>query len=125
MHTEERLMSLLAIAEDQQHAVALMIEASQQREEKQQQAFDALMVSMSVSSGVTLLVCAMIVFTAYLYLSHIVDKTNIAETRYEELKRHNVKISSCPHGGQKYPCLRVKKSWGAYGDGTVFIIDAE
>lgn len=156
MDTEERLMSLLVVAEDLKGAVTMTIEASKQREREQGNAFTAQLAiiadehealhsryeailkqqstfltdrsswtNMWLFAGVTFLVCAMIISTAYLYLRQIVDKTNIAETRYEELKSHNVKILSCIHEGQKYPCLRVKRSWGGYGDGTIFVIDAE
>ena len=156
MDSEEKIMSLLAMAEDQQGTVTQLIEASRQREQEQYQTVAALITSIAdkhealhgqyeaslrqqstrladrldwttlwLSSGVTFIVCTIIILAAYLYLGHIVTKTNVAETRYEELKRYDIKISSCTHEGEKYPCLRVRKSWGGYGDGTIFIIDTE
>lgn len=58
------------------------------------------------------------------YLNEVTQDIHEARAIREQLENYQADLSTCTRNGKDYVCVRVMKSWGAYGDdGDYFILD--
>tara|TARA_Y100000588_G_C14241172_1_gene919450 strand:+ start:972 stop:1445 length:474 start_codon:yes stop_codon:yes gene_type:complete len=66
----------------------------------------------------------LIVGGATLYLRNMQSELSEAQASLRDLGRYNADLSACTHEGERYPCVRVMRTWGSYGeDSDYFILD--
>ncbi len=161
MTPDERIFSLMAIAEEQQKQIdsalslqksALDIETrilAQAREDlfesyrstlnelkretaaitqQNRRALDWKMLFQTVL--VVLLVCTIPIGAFYLYVEHNANQLEQMQQTMKQLKWEGgeAEIRNCKrkegNGYKDYPCVRVMRSWGAYGTtGDLYILD--
>ncbi len=157
MSPDERIFSLMAIAEEQQKQIdralelqksALDIETrilAQAREElfesyrstvnelkretaaitkQNRRALDWKMLFQTVL--VVLLVCTIPMGAFYLYVDHNATRLEQMQQTMNDLKWDGgeADLKVCEHDGKDYPCVRIMKSWGQFGEyGDYRILD--
>ncbi|MBY4650576.1 hypothetical protein K6L10_00095 [Vibrio parahaemolyticus] len=157
MSPDERIFSLMAIAEEQQKQIdralelqksALDIETrilAQAREDlfesyrstinelkretaevtkQNRRALDWKMLFQTFVAVV--LVCSIPIVAFYLYVDHSVDRVKSMQRTVSELKWDGgeADLKICEHDGKDYPCVRIMKSWGNFGEyGDYRILD--
>ncbi|WP_299011843.1 hypothetical protein [uncultured Shewanella sp.] len=151
MNAEEKIYSLMTIAEDQQTLTSQFIALQKQEVQQLEKEREALVsahrdvlqnIQKQLASkvhwswiGITFLVCffisAVFVIFGYGYSQLLIKDINqyqrqskIAEANYNALKDKNADLMTCNHNGKSYPCVRVMTSYGSYGEHKdIFILD--
>lgn len=144
MNNEQKIFSLMAAAEKQQELTTEFInlhrsEIQTLQEERNKiiqehhQVLNKIEARLSkklnftwiISSVIACLLSGLIIMGgAYLYVSYITDGLDESEASYSKLKGYNADFHMCPYKNKDYPCIRVMKSWGGFGEfGDIYIID--
>jgi len=150
MDTEEQLMGMMVIADEQQHAIDQLIQnardeqtklAENNRETNQQtvtlvrntlhrleQENEQLFHWHSIAVHIAIVACsALIIFgMLFLYVDYQTNKLAQIKQAIHQLEAVNADISRCEYHGKKYPCVKVMRLWGSYGENRdVFILDTK
>ena len=144
MNTEQKIFSLMAVAQDQQKLTAEFIELQQKeldalRKERKETASAHARALKNIESDLShrfhmgwimtstvicLIVAAIICGSSLLYVQYITRGLASSEAAYDKMKGYNAELSTCEYKKKSYPCIRVMASWGGYGDDEdYFIID--
>lgn len=136
MNVDERIYSLMAVAQDQQkltlefineqkrEILALKneraaISAQHQKNMAEIEKIARKRISMSWMFATTLGcgACALLIaFSANFYLKGTLRDIKKAEVGYEALRGYDADITFCIRKGIKYPCVRVMTKWGGFQD---------
>ena len=142
MNTEQKIFSLMAVAQDQQKLTAEFIELQKQeledlRKEREETALahartlkkiESKWYSRSyfcwfvMSTVVCFLVGLIIALGSLVYVRHITDGLAESQAAYDKMKGYNAELSTCEYKKKSYPCIRVMASWKGYGDERDFFI---
>lgn len=150
MDTEQQLMGMMVIAEEQQHAIDQLIQTARDEQatlaetsrDTQQQTVTLVRDAMqrleqeneqlfhwhSIAVHIAIVACSALIIFGMLFLYTDYQTNKLAQIRQaiNRLEAVNADISRCEYHGKQYPCVKVMRSWGAYGTGKdVFILDTK